>query len=238
MCSELVLFGKFWGEKEKKEELRILKAREGWFDRANLSPVQKTSAFATVFTSEVRKAIREFVDDTPASSYSDGSERDYNPIKRGNCFEIPDNWDGKQIAKYMSKARSMIRARQFCDKIGIPYEFACRFVVKKFYFDRSYLRGHRTMPSVSLFANAEIRAELILAWAETVKSKCQYYDSDTMVIKKGCSDLALRHENWLISQIKMKTNPTFLCKTMLRKGYISENRIKEEFGEAFLKNIT
>lgn len=220
MLSEAQIFDTFWGKTEKKAELKLLKEREGWFSILHLPPSERTRQFADIFTKTTREIIRRYLDERGPVELGNGAVKDWNPIKSGDIFDITGmSEEGEK--KYLAKMKALIRARQFCDNHGIPYDFACKVVIKLFYFEKSYLRKFSKLPQPRLFLINEIKEHLILAWADSVRSKIQIFDDESMKIGDNPSKIALRHQDWVIAQIGIRATKTFAAKNMLSRGFVT-----------------
>lgn len=224
--SELEIFESFWTSPLKKVELSILKSHKGWFDIQMQTPVQRTITFGSVFTEKTREAIRKYFNDAPATLHKNGTECDWNPIKRGGMFDIQEVPERRHAA-YMKKIRGVIRARQFLDEVGIPYAFACSFIIDSYFFKDSYLRKFSALPQPSLFDNKALKNKLVLEWVDKIKSRVQYYDHDSMKILDGSSAVAKRHESFLLSQISIHPNKEMKARLFINKGFITEEAAKE-----------
>ena len=100
-----------------------------------------------------------------------------------------------------------------------------------FYFKKSYLRKFSTLPTAKLFAMKDIQNELIVEWAEMVKAKIQFFNEESMKVTPGCSDVALRHQAWVISQIKLRSVPKISAASLFKNGFVTKEALVEVFGE-------
>lgn len=232
MVSELDVFDTFWTTALKKGELQILKDHAGWFDIRRLSPVKRTARLGEVFTDTARDCIRRYQDDAKRTVFKNGTEWDWQPIKRGDIYDTSNMPEARQQT-YMKKLRGLIRGRQFLDACGVPYDFACGFIVKEFLFDSSYQRKFSSLPQPVLFNQKDMRLKLLAAWGEKLRSEIQYVQDESFIVKEDSNETVREHENFLLQQIKQHKGSSRLLKLMIGKGYVSEAAARNFMPEAF-----
>lgn len=216
---------KWWSAKAAKAEVEILRNREGWFDNLHLSPVERVEQFAWSFTLQTRVIIRAYLNDAPAMTMVNGTVRDWNPIKSGDIFE-ENRWaDQRQLERHARKITALIRARQWCDQMAIPYEVAVHTALHEFYFSRSYLRTHRTIPCPSMINGDRVRQMILVKWAEMLSAKIQAANDPRFVIVGPPSQDQVRHEAWLLDQIERRPQPKHALRTYLSKGLITQDSV-------------
>lgn len=215
-----------WGKKDFQKEKTIISEKAGWFTVRHLTIVQRTDSLATLFTQEVRRVIRKYLNDAPAVKSRVGTDKDWYPIKSGDVFSPP--FDDDRVKSWRRKMTSLIRFRQFCDEIGVPYEAAIEDGVNAIYFKKSYLMKFRTVPDPTTLNSSEVKDEVLLGWAKRIEERIQYVNDDAYLIAKGTPD-ALDHEKLILDQIERKTRPEFSVRTFITKGFISHEAVKKRF---------
>ena len=161
---------------------------------------------------------------------ANGSVADWNPIKSGDIFEEPEFPDGKQIAAYKRKIGSLIRARQWCDSIGVPYDVAIKHALKMFYFDMAYLRKMRTLPDPSLLNNKDIRNAIVVHWVDLLGAQIQFSKKPELVMSNEPTKDQLDHEKWILDQLEKRGGNDFTIKAMIKKGFVRHSAACEKFG--------
>lgn len=229
MASEFEVFEFFWTPTLKKAELAVLKGHKGWFDIRDLTPVARTERLGSIFTDVARDFIRRYQNDAKRTTFKNGKFHDWNPIKRDCIFDasvVPP----KRMQQYVIKVRSLIKGRQYLDDCGIPYDFACKTIINAFMFDESYLRKFSHLPQPLLLNNKKMRALVLCKWVENLKSRVQYVNDPKFIVKPDSPVMVKEHEAFILQQIGMQVNKSLILKSLLSKGFVSEESAKEHFG--------
>jgi hypothetical protein len=226
-----------WDKSLVREELGLFSRKS--FDYRHLHPVQATYYFAHVFVEQTRSIIRKHIDNTPPKVLNSGKTKDWNPLKTGDVFEPPS--DPKKAKSWKSKTKSLIKARQTADRLGIPYEFFISKGLRSYYFGRYYLfenEGKRTLPTPEMFTTEDCLVSIADAWLQELDSRIHHATHPRYLIENDCGHTDVsEHQTSLLSQISRKSDPTPALRKFLAMGLLSEERIEARFGAERLQKV-
>lgn len=219
-----------WKDKDRNKEVELM--RKKWFDMRLLHPTQATYLFAHLFTQEIRKMIRDNINNTPAV-IKNGRVVDWEPIKAGDIFEPSTVKDEKKYRFWKSKITALIHARQTADFYCIPYSFYIKQGLTAIYFGKFNLLNSASIPQPSMLIHKDVVVKILNAWMSSLEGKIYCAEHPRYLIKNfnehiDCSE----HEIWLCDQIARKSNPNLAIRKFFDAGFLSKKRIIERFGAA------
>ena len=215
-----------WPEKDQEKELRLFQSK--WWDHRHLSVCEATYLFCHLFTVETRSIIRAHIDDRPPRLAKNGKLVDWSPL--GNDPIKPPK-DEKAQKRWRIKLNGIIRARQWADQHGIPYEFFVKCALRKIYFGQMYLLQFTKLPDTKMLNGAEMREHVLLQWAERLEAQIQYGRHDRYVLVNGCGHADVhKHQDWIVEQIKRRSHPHFALGKFIGMGLLDRDSAADAFG--------
>jgi hypothetical protein len=217
---EALLFDR-WPERERRREPELMGTK--WWDVRLLHPVQATYWFAHLLTFEVRRIIREHLDDRAPSLSASGRVLDWHPIKSGDVFEPP--LDERRRPYWKRKIIGLIRARQAADLDGVPYEVFVASGLKHFYFGRgAYVlaRSAVKMPEPNLLYGENCLAQIREDWLAQLQVRpwAARHGRYRLAHDDGHPDHRA-HRDWLVQQLSLRSQPELAAARLVRDGLLS-----------------
>lgn len=217
-----------WSDKARRVELDLFQKK--WWDYRQSHPVVATYLFAFLFTQETRRIIRAHIDPTPPRVTATGRVIDWNPIKDGDVFEPPHTRSDKTLNFWVRKIGSLIKARQFADQHGIPYQVAVKTGLKHWYFGRSYFLEQMALPEPGMLNGKECQEAILLGWGEALDARIQVAEHPRYKrLDDPHPDIA-KHQAWICDQISRKTDPTHAIRKFVRQGVLSRELAETRYG--------
>lgn len=215
-----------WDDRQRAAEPALF-ATKDWDERVR-HPVISTYYFCHLFVTETRLIIRAHVDNTPARVGVNGRVIDWNPIKSGDPLEPPNG--ERAIKTWRRKLGSLIRARQWADEHGIPYQFMIRVALKRIYFGRHYLLQRSPLPDPGLLNGEQMREQVILAWVDQLEAKIQHGTHPRYLLVNGDKHPdVVKHQVWILQQAKRRGQPQFALANFIKQGLLDPKLVALAF---------
>ena len=221
-----LVFCTHWSGKLRKAESDLFQSK--WWDYRHLTVVEATRLFGQCFSGETRRIIRAHIDDTPPKLLMDGTYKDWEPLQKGDIFRPPLRETA--VKAWKSKIHSLIRARQDCDRAGVPYPFYMRVALRHWYFGRYYFIQHRTMPSTAMLNSPECYNAVLQSWMEAIASQIQVATHDRYRLPQSEAHPDIEaHQVWLCKQIARKPEPKYALRKFMQLGFLSREIAEQHF---------
>lgn len=130
----------------RQGEAELIKTR--WFDYHRLHPVQATYLYAHLYKEQTRIFHESFID--------------IRTVEKARAFWPDDIFMSRDMT-------SMWMARRQADALGVPYEFALQFGMKRA-FDRTF----QSFPRPNQLYGEDFEIDLKAAWQESLSTKLRY----------------------------------------------------------------
>ena len=216
-----------WGSSSIILEPKLLETR--WFDHRQLHPVQATYLFGDLFTNETRRIIRAHINPAPPVILPSGVVKDWCPLKDGDILKPP--LLSKQVNRWAAKIKALIKARQYADTIGIPYDFFIKTALKHYYFGRYYFTEYKKLPTPQMLNGEECRQEILIEWVNTIEGSIQYAKHSRFLIKNDNGHQDIKdHQKWLMDQMQRKSNPVLALRKFINMDLLSVEQATIRFG--------
>lgn len=193
----------------RKDEASLFDRK--WFDYRHLHPVQATYLYAAQY----QKAIEAIYAET----------KDIRTVGSIKAFEPEDIFKGRELLAFWF-------ARQACDRVGCRYEFALRFIMRRFAD-----RGWHIFPRPNQCYSLELVLDIQDAWKAECATKLQFPRHPRFKNPEFVGhDDQVAYRQWLIDQIKERGAHMHRgLSRALSEGCLTKEEALEAFGESVVR---
>jgi len=204
-----------------------------WFDYRYLHPIKRSYLFSHFYVEAFKAAYEKFISDKTEKVF--GLSRPKDPL---------DNRPNVGKTRKLSTPTMLIRARQVCDSMQIPYEFfttiGLRIAVRERFNEMliSSTKDDRARLNISPCSlyNDKILAKIEKQWKEISAQRMYWCTNERLVFSKDERELVgvphlykLDLERYVLKHILNRTLHTFLINKSIDKGFLRTAVAKRVF---------